>query len=531
MSKMRWINNKKFLIKELFWLCGIALIYLGMDGFYAKERFLSIGNNTQGHYGFAEYVRCVVFIVEYILAISILYVMANLRKVVGLTLLSLLGMAILLDQALFEVYGGPVGISTIAILNAAVGNAFDAVEEYWRQIVTSVFWVGLLIVPLAYKACRSSLRLSTWVFSILFSLLTAIYLVILMVRGEPALIGFPKGYSYFFGSSSLAANDAYIKFNGDKPVQPRWTGRFSSQKVVLIIDESIHYDEFAAQGKLLDSKTVDYGRAHSGANCSAASNYILRRGTWHRDGRAEINLQAVPSVFELAKKAGYFTAYVDNQNVLHDPVVRNYIDSREVAAIDKVFEASGEAYRRDGDSLSTLQTLLRREGKVFIVVNKVGSHFPYENDIPPQMDSHDRLENYRRAVRHGSIDFLNGLSPLLSADTIVFYTSDHGQDLHGRVTHCNVGTQVGPDEYDVPMRVLSGSPELVAAQKARLGQLYNRLSHIELSESVRNSLGFEVAGVDSLFKPAKDMQKPFCGLYGPPKTFFGENPRCFMLGH
>ena len=64
--------------------------------------------------------------------------------------------------------------------------------------------------------------------------------------------------------------------------------------------------------------------------------------------------------------------------------------------------------------------------------------------------------------------------------------------------------------------------------KNTLGQAQNKLSHLEFSESIRNLLGEEIQGANSVFK-WKNTSIPYCGMYGQPFAFLGVNPSCHQL--
>jgi hypothetical protein len=350
-----------------------------------------------------------------------------------------------------------------------------------------------------------------------------------MKRGEPALIGFPKGFSYGFGSAALEINDAinsHSKKGGDVSLNKTHS---MANKIVMVIDESIDFKEFDALVNKSNPSVINYGIAYIGANCSAASNYILRKAAWVRKPDGSNSIFELESLFALAKKADFKTAYLDNQNVLKDPTVKNYFDKKEISNIDVIEPASQKAYDQDTHSLNDISQLLKANSKVFIIVNKIGAHFPYENVIPPEDVTPNKIDNYRKAISRNSIDFINALDKLVDQDTIVFYTSDHGQNLYGRTTHCNVGNDVDPIEYSVPMLVMTKNTEIFNQLNTNKNHLANKLTHIELSESIRNALGYSLSELDSIFSTPKHLDGKFCGLYGPPKAIFGEKPKCVLL--
>jgi glucan phosphoethanolaminetransferase (alkaline phosphatase superfamily) len=58
----------------------------------------------------------------------------------------------------------------------------------------------------------------------------------------------------------------------------------------------------------------------------------------------------------------------------------------------------------------------------------MGTHFPYYNTIPPALVKSNKMMDYRSSVKRNTISYLSKLSKIIDDKTIVFYTSDHGQE-------------------------------------------------------------------------------------------------------
>ncbi|HBN73371.1 MAG TPA: hypothetical protein DD376_01085 [Sutterella sp.] len=512
-----------------------TFFYLMSDGFYAVERFHSIGNNVQGHLGVAEWLRRMVFIAEYMLAVCLFLSAALTRSPVNVILLCVFWGLLTLELVAQSVYGRPADIENIAMLNAAAGNIADALVLYKSFIASSSLKAALVFVPalflfLFFRKTWWVRRAALFVFVGAVTGLISFYLVILLCRGSPALIGFPKGLSYAFASAVIKANSVLTpteKLALSESSVPALIGK-PIRNVLVVVDESIEYSVFA---KLLEKNipgVTDFGQSYSGANCSAPSNYVLRRAWWRRQASNHVDIKEVPSLFQIAREAGYQTVYMDNQNVLKDGAVRNYIDAEEAQFMDSVYETTGPGYERDMKALKQIADILKKPGKHFIFVNKIGSHFPYEHTLVPSSVTNNRIENYWRSVRQNATDFIFNLSALAREDSVFFYTSDHGQNLNGFASHCNTGNEIATKEYTVPFLILTQNSEINRRLvNARLS-LYGKLTHLEFSESVRNLLGKEVPGSNSVFNYVKP-KTPFCGMYGQPIRFLGVAPSCKKL--
>lgn len=506
----------------------VAVVFPALDGFYAIDRFRAIGVNVQGHLGPAEVLRQAVFILEYAFAVVMLYAATRLGRWRSTGVLALFVPLLTLDLAAHAIYGRPAGIGNISALNASATMLGAALQEYGSIIAAAAGKALLLVAPLVVKAWIGHERRWSFVCPLLLAAaLTAMYGTILVKRGPPALIGFPKGFSYALGSVYLKLNDV-IGRPRRVPAQPMTAPEYPDiRNVVVVVDESVEYGYFSRVLDAGKSRYADFGLAYSGANCSAASNYILRKALWSRSDRGRLGIARTDSLFALARRAGYVVTYIDNQGVLSDPTTRNYIDAKELGDIDRVVENEGPPYERDATALQQI-AVLARTGRNFIFVNKNGAHFPYPASVAPGRATGDRVADYTTSVRVNAADFLLALQDAVPADTMVFYTSDHGQSLTTRATHCNTGAETTAQEFRVPFLVLATNPGPAQQLQQAAALQRGRLTHLEFSESVRRVLGYRIPGMGSIFD-ARPAQAGFCGLYGSPKVFFGMLPECRVL--
>lgn len=512
--------------RRLFWLLYVLAIllatylYLTANQGFALQRFRAIGVNTTV-LGPAEYFRRFVYVVNYMSALGFVCLLPFWRSrwAVGVTSFLFVATCVL-ESGYAALYGRPPSFTDIFTLNANIFDAKEASREFGHLALPGL-WRALLIVGplLALRFLTGPRPLVRWGASACFGYLAFAYTFILYQRGEPAVIGFPMGYSYVLGSTLMvpatratAADLAPTPFSALTPFT----------KVVMLIDESVAWPTFDDRA-LRGDRFISFGEALSGANCSAASNFYLRRGTLLSRGYVPVT-----SILKIAKNAGYKTAYLNNQDVLKDVSTRDYFSNEEIALMDEIVPVPKlPQYEIDHASLATLKRLLDEPGKTFILMNKVGAHFPYNENLPEADRTGDRVENYRRAVRRAGVDFLNEFSKLLPPNAIAFYTSDHGQRPEGPVTHCGSFDTAEFREWQVPFVVMAGDPSWVSRLQAVKKTTNRRLTHFELTESVRNAMGFEFAEVGSVFKKnAAKAAHNVCLIYGPPLGFFGRQPTC-----
>ena len=523
-------NIWNYRIIEAIFFIFILIAFLAIDDFFAIQRFNGIGINTQGNFAISEYIRQAVFVGEYLIAALSFYYVTKLNKKLGLPILLMLWVLLLIDASIHQIIGTHADIFYISAINGAVGNISDALSHFNAQILSSLGMTSILMIPLIIKTSLPSRPKKGYRAFILMGMLIFAYGFILIVRGSPALIGFPKGYAYGYGSVFLLINDITLNFHSDDHIKTElYSANSSINKIIVIVDESIEYNEFSKLYEADNPHSIDFGQSYSGANCSTSSNYIIRRATWDRNTSIDkLDIKKVESLFSLAKNMSFRTVYIDNQNVLKDPTVRNYFDKHEVGSIDTIIVPEGNIYDRDLNSLSKVEDELQHEN-VFIFINKLGAHFPYENTIPKALVKLDKMDNYRSSVNRNTISYLKKLSKIIDDKTIIFYTSDHGQDFNSRATQCNTGNGVSDLEYSVPFIVITKDSDTYQSLINVSHRYRDILTHIEFSESIRNAIGYEIKEIKSIFKNGEILTNKYCGLYGQPKPFFGINPSCKQI--
>ena len=295
--------------------------------------------------------------------------------------------------------------------------------------------------------------------------------------------------------------------------------------VIVIMDESVRGDLLDLNrpggmysGLLAHSAAMaNFGIASSIANCSAASNAAFRYGVGRESPMAD--LQTKPSVWQYAKRAGYRTVYVDGQR--QNGRLQNLMSREERAQIDEHIQLSSATSPRERDM--QIARRLRRiiqdnREPAFVYVNKMGVHFPYEGKYPPERAvlpvlkrttlgegikpqaedpaTHLSFRNaYLNALAWNVGNFFDTLlADLDLSDTVIVYTSDHGQNLHedgspGYATHCTTATSP-PTEGIVPLVVLTQIPQLLATMRQAADKNRDRASQFSVFPSVLALLGY-----------------------------------------
>jgi lipid A ethanolaminephosphotransferase len=192
--------------------------------------------------------------------------------------------------------------------------------------------------------------------------------------------------------------------------------------------------------------------------------------------------------------------------------------AEEVADIDR-FYALDEGVAPpalDDKLLDIVERELKSDKPVFIYANKNGAHFPYDEGYPkdeavfrPTMTdtgsdgTQARVDSFRNVVRWSTDRIFKRLFEETSLDdTVVIYTSDHGQNMQpGRLTHCTV-EDPDPREGLVPLFVVTGNAALRARLVAAAAASKGHGSHFAIAPTVLELLGFDHAKVAGAYGPS-----------------------------
>jgi glucan phosphoethanolaminetransferase (alkaline phosphatase superfamily) len=414
---------------------------------------------------------------------------------------------------------------------------------YTEAMISAACWSLLGIVAINMPPFYTAHRRRRWVgsavamASMLQLLPVAAIGAVLYARGGEGTDGLPVQHNGVAFLSVLAIESAV-----SEPSPPR-TGVLISpsahrkaRHVVLVMDESVRGDlldinsEQGVESGLLRSglPIINFGIASSIANCSGSTNMAVRMGVTRRNYLKEI--RSNPSIWAYAKKAGFRTVYLDGQR--HGGWLQNGMEADELMLVDEFFQFDAETplHERDsrlGEKLKDL--LVRSDAPLFVMVNKMGAHFPYEGKYPreetvyrptmaasyfgtevdPQVkvdlsespDNRQRFKNsYLNAIKWNTSQFFARLlSDFDLQDTVIAYTSDHGQDFHddgrpGFGTHCGDGV---PEEGMVPLVIVTRAASIQRTMKHAALTNAGRASQFNLFPTLLTFMGYEESDLTS----------------------------------
>lgn len=435
----------------------------------------------------------------------------------------------------------------------SAGFAGDAMAQHGASLAWAAVGGFMLFLALVIRPARLPFLPGTVAVIAPFAGL-AILSLLLFVRGGEGARGLPgawvgTAYSALYAYEATAHPSRPRQAVGIDLV--RKSGPNIQGDIVLIIDESIagrYLDINDASGVRSGLATPppgvtvsNFGIAASITHCSYGSNLTLRYGGTRGDYR-QMNT-ALPSIFAYAHKAGYRTVYIDAQREGGD--YQNGMDDAERRTIDQFIQFENTAIiNRDMAAADSLIAMLGNGQREFILVNKMGAHFPVADKYPddgqiyqpalPRGESTlvtdmrfpKNLYNgaqswrlYRNAYRNTVawtvgrfFDRIFAHAPLNHA--LIIYTSDHGQNLHesgdsGATTHCSPTPM--NEEGAVPLVIIDSSGRWQQAAKRH----FDASSHYRIFPTLLGAMGYDKTAVRRIYGEALDSLQP------DPATFNG----------
>lgn len=447
-----------------------------------------------------------------------------------------------------SIMGYPPTLGDAKILWVETGQATAAILFYWSNMLLPALFAAAFFAAFVWPTRRIELLARR---RLLLPLGLAPLLPLLMIsgmlviKGGGAGVGIPAGV-YAPGSyvtsilyeTSTQPNIERRAVSYDRPE------RRPIKNIIVVVDESVSGDFIALDPSatltpFLASERAaiaDFGQATSGHNCSSFSNAILR---WGIGPSSLTSAETLPTIWQYARRAGFTTTYIDAQK--QPGTYGNFMSIRETADIDNMVQYKSPQIERDADYISndfraarTALELIRSSDDNFIYINKLGVHFPYEGKYPesevkyrPHMSLAQPMSNatreqllnsYRNAI-HWNVD--NFFRALLDREalqnTLIIYTSDHGQNLldDGTATHCNRSSD-SPYQALVPLLVLTQDPKLLEDFKSAAAINRGQASHFNIFPTVLELMGYPSQQVardypTGLLSPITRLGKFSCG--------------------
>jgi glucan phosphoethanolaminetransferase (alkaline phosphatase superfamily) len=317
-------------------------------------------------------------------------------------------------------------------------------------------------------------------------------------------------------------------------------------RIIMIMDESVRGDYLSINDPTVDTTpflrgdpdVINFGVAISGANCSSFTRLMFRFGMREDDVYDWAKALNRPNMWDYAKHAGYNTIFIDTyagpfQDVSgFSPIERQQID-KKISVLDSPI------YLRDAKIAQLISQITSdTEDKIFLYVDKFGTHVPYDNKYPADINrfkyvsDHDNVKEetiveYKNAIYWEVDRFFERLARSIDLDhTLLIYTSDHGQSLFEggyKQSHCSVNGQVAAGEGIVPLIAMTHAEPFNSELRAIANRDFSHFSHSDVFPTLLTAMGYARQWVQTKYNSSM--------LYGPhaaSRGFFVGNPKASM---
>jgi glucan phosphoethanolaminetransferase (alkaline phosphatase superfamily) len=392
---------------------------------------------------------------------------------------------------------------------------------------SSFYLEALLILCLLASFILPSKTKINYLYANLFLVATGSLLLTLSIfSGVNSIRGLPPHFTAGVWLSHISLSKIFADNDHDS-VAIKLNDQTKKNNIVFFVDESVRGDYLDINNNqnitpslfVKKNEIINFGIASSGANDSAKSNQILRTGPKKSDYQQ--GLYKNPFIWSYMKQAGYKTVYVDCQ---YDIPFNNGMTAREFKDVDQFYHPPSSD--KDLESLEFVKDLLSKTSvkPLFIYFVKYGVHYPYsypkEKEKYPvvnlsfdKITKQDLINHYKNAVLAKIDPFFKKMFELPRENSVLIYTSDHGQNLldNGRlISHGSVENTV-PGEGTVPLFILTSVSKWQKKFRNNLVYNKNKVSHFNIFSTLLNIAGYDEQEVrqkhgKSLFDKVNDSQ-------------------------
>ncbi len=300
--------------------------------------------------------------------------------------------------------------------------------------------------------------------------------------------------------------------------EPRETVAYQStspptNNLIFIVDESVRADHLSLNGysrkttPVLDDLfrkgyLINWGTAVASTTCSINSNNLLLTGV-NELPDLKGDVYRYPSIFQYALAMGYKTFYFDGQTSNQWNGKRT--DIPDFGTWVKATDLGQDALdQNDAEIARRVRSITANSTGNFIWINKFGVHPPYLASYPeseavwqpaPRLSetssifadkrtSEELINTYDNAIVYNSTSFFSELfKDGVNANSVVVYTSDHGQNLGENgltLSHCSTTR----NEANVPLFMIAVPGTIPAADTGF------RASHLNIFASMLDIMHF-----------------------------------------
>ena len=519
------MNELIFSIRKI-----IVLFFILFVGFIFIDDFTNI-NEVYGFIHQKEYLKAIVYFGNYILGV-LAVMMLLLNKYTKFITLFLLLITITIEIGYRKLSDLGFGYGDALLILNEYSLANEALKSYGKQFLLPFFESFFFVTFLYFYTKKLYLKYSLFM-GIIFSLITSFisYKIIKLSNGVRTayVVMFKEPMILFYTSH----NKLYIGKRKSVNILPN---KPLFKHIIYIVDESVRGDKLGINGfdknttpflnkKAKEKNFYNYGVASSGGVCSSYSNAVLLSGiqiNQLKDTKELIRKNSI--IFQYAKKSKFKTSFFDMQNsrnklnnFFQPTDLQNYVDYSFFIGED--YNKSYKIYQKDLIGLKKLKEYINKNKNnyTFTYFVKEGSHFSYINKYPKNREifkpvlSSDGwgewnlkikpkfLNTYYNSLNWGVDNFFKNIyKEFNNTDTLIIYTSDHGQnlmdDLSIKQTHCAKGP--APIVMaKVPLFIISMNNKPIPFKKENI----NHASHFNLFGTNLYFMAYDIKDINKLY--------------------------------
>jgi len=421
----------------------------------------------------------------------------------------------------------------------AIQFAGSAIEQFgshaYQPIIAAGFiGLGILIPP---SLAHSNHTIKNVFIAASPVIATFVLALAVLARGGTSATGMPGTLITAAYGTALATEQLLNRRGEREPVILSSNGDATNSDIILLVDESVRGNYLDIGGGIVSSGLLEsqektksgvynFGIAASAVNCSNGSNLILRYGGTREHYQEHINKK--PSLWAYAKSAGYRTIYLDAQET--SGRMHNEMTIAEATLIDNFIQYENvPPLNRDQAITEDISKFTHNDIPELIYVNKIGAHFPVHDKYPDEFMHYrpvakrgsytqisdakvDELgigewETYTNAYRNTLLwnvgNFFEKILENANLDnSIIVYTSDHGQNFHedgsaGFGLHCSNSPSV--DEGIVPMVLITKIPQVEKLAKLGSIQNFDNTSHYNIFPTLLSLMNYDHTEINTTY--------------------------------
>ncbi len=505
------------MIKNIIIYILLVLFYFFIEG-YTLENF-------EEKMWLQSFKDIIIYIPAFLLSVYFIFlILINKNKIIRFIMYFLLFIITTVFLGYKEINGFGFGIIEARIAVSEIMFASEAFDTYFKSFIrASLYAIAILIIVILIIekiANKKNTNFQVIILSFIF-----IFYGFLSTGGTISqkfniIVKFP--YTIYYAVQNKL-------YNGNRDKVFTKPDNQKIKNIIYIVDESVRGDMLDINNNTyktnpyltsIKSKIINYGIASSGANCSAKSNIILLSGLQITDfPDNNERLLKNPSLFQYANNSGYNTVYINNQ----PSRMQTYFTSFDFKSINKIYQVVDiypkfKAYDRDIESIKFIKKELDKNKSNFFYINKYGSHFHYENAYPQDKNfftptlkrgewgdnKRKMMNSYKNAINWSVDNYFKELLKVIKDrnDTIVVYTSNHGQNIGNSkilTTHCNTAN-ANSYEANVPLFIIPFvNSKLTDKLKLNVKNNYNKVSHFKIFPTLKRLMGYKNEKCESLF--------------------------------